>query len=261
MAPPAINSNRARKRPPPVSEPRSQRFLLAVDDGGEFFTAAGPSLVVGHLRSPSADLPFLADVDAEHALLSIAETFHAGPRWSIAALSGSRILVGGRLVERTPALLVDGDQVQLAPNLAFRFRSPDPASASAVLDLQSGADCQGARHVLLFAPGVGGRVRIAARIDRHIPVPELTQEVSLEIDGPSLVVRCPGGVRVQGGVAPHVAPPMTREGADPAFVLPLPPTQAIALNLGARPANRPPFGLTFSPVRMIAAASAQPRPA
>jgi hypothetical protein len=246
-----------------VTDTRSQRFLLAVDDGGEFFAASGESLVIGHLRSPSADLPFLADVEAEHAILAIEDSFHRGPRWSLAAASGSRILVGGRFVDAKPVLLADGDPVQLAPNLAFRFRAPDPASGSAVLDLQSGVDCQGARHVLLFAPGVGGRVRIAARADRLIPVPELTQEVSLEIDSSSiggssigassLVVRCPGGVRVQGGISPG--------GSDPTLVLPCPPTQPISLDLGARAAGRPPFGLTFSPVRMVAAAPARPRPA
>jgi hypothetical protein len=236
-----------------VLESSSKRFLLSVDDGGEFFTASGESLVIGHLRSPSADLPFLADVDAEHARLALLDSFHAGPRWTISALTRSRLLVGGRLVEQSPVVLSDGDSVQLAPNLAFRFRSPDPASSSAVLDLMSGADCQGARHVLLFAPGPGGRVRIAARVDRHVPVPDLLQEISLEIDGPSLVVRCPGGVRVQGGVA--------AVGEGPALSLPCPPTQAISLNLGARPANRPPFGLTFSPVRMFAAGPARPRTA
>jgi hypothetical protein len=246
-----------------VTESRSLRFLLAVDDGGEFFAASGRTLVLGHLRAPEADLPFLADVDAEHARFAIRETFHGGLRWSLAAPATSRVLVGGRFVGETPVLLADGDPVQVAPNLAFRFRAPDPATGSAVLDLQSGADCQGARHVLLFAPGAGGRVRIAARVDRLIPVPELTQEVSLEIedaalpmDAASLVVRCPGGVRVQGGIAPHAT-----GNADPALVLPCPPSQPISVDLGARPAGRAPFGLTFSPVRMVAAAPLRPRPA
>jgi hypothetical protein len=239
-----------------VSDSRSIRFLLAVDDGGEFFAASGETLVLGHLRAPAADLPFLADVDAEHARFTLRETFHGGTRWSLAAPASSRVLVGGRFVGETPVLLADGDPVQLAPNLAFRFRATDPASGSAVLDLLSGADCHGARHVLLFAPGAGGRVRIAARVDRLIPVPELTQEVSLEIDGDALVARCAGGVRVQGGAAPRA-----EHGSDPALAIPFPLSQPIAIDLGARPPGRPPFGLTFSPVRMVAAAPARPRPA
>lgn len=237
----------------------SLRFLLAVDDGGEFFAASGRTLVLGHLREPGADLPFLADVDAEHARFTLRETFHGGLRWSLAAPASSRVLAGGKFVGETPVLLADGDPVQIAPNLAFRFRAPDPASGSAVLDLQSGVDCQGARHVLLFAPGAGGRVRIAARVDRLIPVPELTQDVSLEIDGASLVVRCAGGVRAQGGIAPPTA--HGAGGVEPALELPLPPSQPISLDLGARPAHRPPFGLTFSPVRMVAAAPLRPRTA
>ena len=231
----------------------SQRFLLAVDDGGEYFVAAGETLTIGHLRSPAADLPFLADVEAEHARLSIADSFHGGPRWNLAALAKARILAAGRFVEGAPVELAHGDLVQLAPNLAFRFRSPDPASASAVLDLLSGADCQGARHVLLFARGPAGRVRIAARTDRHIPVPELTHEVSLEIAAGKLVVRCAGGVRVQGGVSPA--------GPDPALLLPCPPPQSFALTLGARPANRPPFGITVGPARMVSPGEIRTRPA
>jgi hypothetical protein len=229
------------------------RFLLAVDDGGEYFVASGTSLIIGHLRSPSADLPFLADVEAEHARLEIVDSFHSGPRWSLTALSRARILVGGRFLSDSPYLLSEDDLVQLAPNLSFRFRSPDPASASAVLDLLSGSDCQGARHVLLFAPGPGGRVRIAARLDRHIAVPELTQEITLELEASVLVVRCPGGVRVQGGVS--------SAGPDPALSLPCPPPQSISLTVGARPANRPPFGITVWPARMVSAGSARPRPA
>jgi hypothetical protein len=236
-----------------ADDPSSQRFLLAVDDGGEYFAASAPRVTIGHLRSPSADLPFLADVEAEHARLQLVDSFHSGPRWTLAPLSGSRILAAGRFLDETPAVLSHGDLVQLAPNLSFRFRSPDPASASAVLDLLSGADCQGARHVLLFARGAGGRVRIAARVDRHVPIPELAHEISLELEESSLVVRCPGGVRVQGGVS--------SAGSDPALSVPCPPPQSISLTLGARPAGRPPFGITVWPARMVSAGSARSRPA
>lgn len=253
----AITLSILRKRsgitPSPVADPSSQRFLLAVDDGGEFFVVSGPSVTIGHLRSPSADLPFLADVEAEHARLELLDSFHTGPRWTLASLSGSRILVAGRFLDDAPVILSHDDLVQLGPNLSFRFRSPDPASSSAVLDLLSGADCQGARHVLLFARGAGGRVRVAARLDRHIPIPELAHEISLELEESALVVRCPGGVRVQGGVS--------SAGSDPALSLPCPPLQSISLTLGARPANRPPFGITVWPARMVTAGSARPRPA
>jgi len=233
--------------------PVPQRFLLAVDDGGEFFAAAGPRLTIGHLRSPEADLPFLADVEAEHARLELVDSFHAGPRWRLAGLSRAQILVGGHFLAGAPRLLAHQDQVQLAPNLSFRFRAPDPASASAVLDLLSGADCQGARHVLLFAPGPAGRVRIASRMDRHVPVPELAQEISLELCPDALLVRCSGGVRRLANGSPA--------NRDPVLSLPCPVAQNVSLTLGARPADRPPFGITISPVRMDSPGSARPRPA
>ena len=236
-----------------VTEPAHPSFLLAVDDGGEYFVASGDSLIVGHLSSPSADLPFLADVEAEHARLAIGESFHSGPRWTLAGLASAKILVAGHFLGAEPAVLSDGDLVHLAGNLSFRFRAPDPSSSAAVLDLLSGADCKGARHVLLFPPGPGGRVRIGSRRDRHIAVPDLNREVSLEIEESALVVRCAGGVRVQGGVS--------SPGPDPALSLPCPPTRSISVSVGARAPDRPPFGITVWPARMVAPGAARPRPA
>jgi len=239
--------------PPLVTDPSHPSFLLAVDDGGEYFVASGDSLVIGHLSSPSADLPFLADVEALHARLAIGESFHSGPRWTLAGLAQAKILVAGRFLGAEPELLSDGDLVHLAPNLSFRFRAPDPSSSAAVLDLLSGADCKGARHVLLFPPGPGGRVRIGPRRDRHIAVADLLREVSLEIGDSALVVRCAGGVRVQGGVS--------SPGPDPALSLPCPPARSISVSVGARAPDRPPFGITVWPARMVAPGAARPRPA
>jgi hypothetical protein len=236
-----------------VNESSPSRFLLAVDDGGEYFVASGEAFVIGHLSSPSADLPFLADVEAAHARLATAESFHSGPRWTLARLGSAKILVAGRFVDAAPAVLSDGDLVHLAPNLSFRFRAPDPSSSAAVLDLLSGSDCKGARHVLLFPPGPGGRVRIGARRDRHIAVSDLLREVTLEIEDSALLVRCAGGVRVQGGVA--------SAGPDPALSLPCPPTRSISVSAGARAPDRPPFGITVWPARMFAPNAARPRPA
>lgn len=227
-------------------------FLLAVDDGGEYFVASGDSLLIGHLSSSSADLPFLADVEAAHARLALRESFHSGPRWTLAALGNARILVAGHFVGADPAVLSDGDLVHLAPNLSFRFRAPDPSSSAAVLDLLSGADCKGARHVLLFPPGPGGRVRIGARRDRHIAVSDLLREVTLEIDGLALHVRCAGGVHVQGGIS--------SPGPDPALSLPCPPARSISVSVGARAPDRPPFGITVWPARMVAPNPARTRP-
>lgn len=236
-----------------VSDPSHSSFLLAVDDGGEYFVASGDSLVIGHLSSSSADLPFLADVEAAHARLATAESFHSGPRWTLAALGSAKILVAGHFVGPGPAVLSDGDLVHLAPNLSFRFRAPDPSSSAAVLDLLSGADCKGARHVLLFPPGPGGRVRIGSRRDRHIAVSDLLREVTLEIDDSALLVRCAGGVRVQGGPG--------SPGAEAALSLPCPPARSISVSVGARAPDRPPFGITVWPARMVAPNAARPRPA
>src|SRR5262245_50155769 len=194
------------------------RFHLAIDDGGELFVVAGPRVVIGHLRSRSADLPFLADIELEHAILTLADSFHGGPTWWI------------RRGEEVPVPLADGELVELAANLAFVFHAPDPSSSSAVLDLRAGAECEGARRVLLLAPGAAGRVRIGRAPARHVQIADLVQDVTLELEGANLRI---GGATI-----------------------PCPPAQLVALPVPARGPGKPPLGLTLWPVSMDAPARA-----
>lgn len=221
------------------------RFHIAVDDGGEYFAASGESLTIGHLRSPSADLPFLADVELAHARLVLFQSFHEGPSWSIGRAGAASVRVEGFEIGAEARRLAHGETVELAGNLAFRFRAPDPASASAVLDLLSGAECEGARHVLLLAPDAAGRVRIGRGESRHVQVQDLVHDVSLELSGTDLAVRCAGGVRVSGFASPP--------GAESGLSIPCPPPQLLALSLGARGAGKPPFGITVWPATSDAA--------
>jgi hypothetical protein len=213
-------------------------FHLAVDDGGEFLVFAGDELVLGHLRSPRAELRFLADVESEHARLLRHESFHGGVEWRLEALGGAAVRVQGRPLAGARAL-AHGDRVQLGGNLAFSFRTLAAATSSALLELEGQAECEGARRVLLFSPGAAGRVRIGSQRSRPICVPEIEREVALELQGDQLALSCAGGLRC-GTTRVPPAP-----GATLALELPL--ASALFVETGARGPGRAPFTLALRP--------------
>jgi len=213
-------------------------FHMAVDDGGEFLVFAGEELVLGHLKSHSADLRFLADVESEHARLVRHESFHAGVEWRIEALGSAPVRVAGRALEG-PRALAHGDRVQLGGNLGLSFRLLDAAASSALLEFEGQAECEGVRRVLLLSSGASGRVRIGSKRNRPIPVPELEREVSFELEGDTLVVRCEGGLRC----GPTSVPP----GPAAALALALPLPGSLFIEAGARAPGRAPFTLALRP--------------
>ncbi|MBK7877844.1 MAG: FHA domain-containing protein [Planctomycetes bacterium] len=216
-------------------------FHLAVDDGGEFLVASGARLVLGHLRSRVPDLPFLADVDGEHAELVLAESFHGGLRWRLVPKSPSATAkVNGLAIGSAGAVLADGDRVELARNLAFRFVASETASSSALLELEHGVECRGALRVLLVCPGAAGRVRIGPKRRRLISVPDLQCEVALELREERVRILCDGGMR-HGSVTIPAAP-----GAE--LSIACPPTGPVDVHVCARPPARPPFLLLFRPL-------------
>lgn len=219
----------------------SLRFHLAVDEGGELFVVSGTSVSVGHARSGVADIPLLADLESVHARFSYVESFHAGPAWRLHGEEGCRVQVDGE-EQGGGEPLRDGSFVKLASNLEFLFRIPDPASASAVLELQHGVEAEGARRILLFVPGKTGRVRIGSRADCHMPVTRLDHEIILEVERDQeqaeLWIQCEGGVR-KAGMAEQVA---TRLGAG------LPPLERQDFFLGARPTQSAPYCVSLVPV-------------
>jgi hypothetical protein len=213
-------------------------FHMAVDDGGEFLVFAGEELLLGHLRSARAQLCFLADVESEHARLVRHESFHGGVEWRLEALNGAAVRVGGRPLEGARAL-AHGDRVQLGGNLNFSFRALDAALSSALLELEGQAECEGTRRILLLSSGTSGRVRIGSKQSRPIAVPELEREVSFELEGDTLLVRCEGGLCC----GPIRVPP----GPAAALALALPIGSSLFVEAGARAAGRAPFTLALRP--------------
>lgn len=219
------------------------RFHLAVDDGGEYLVAFGSSLVVGHPRNRAAELPLLADIAPEHAALVFTpDSFHEGAHWSLeprGAPAGAIRINGASLSTRRR--LVDGDLVALSSQLALRVRLPDPASSSAVLELERGVECLGAQRILLFAPGAGGRIHVGRRTVDHVRIPRMETEISVEIgadgDGHELAFACPAGLQIAGG-----------EPA-PRHNLACPPRERVDLVLAVRPERGgPPFAVSVAPL-------------
>lgn len=214
---------------------------LGVDDGGELLVVAGAALTFGHSRAGEADLPFLADVAPLCARVQfLGESFHGGFVWSLEPTPGERLLVNGEVVASGPVALCDGDAVSLAPNLTFTFRVPDPSSSAAILELYSGVECLGAQRILLIGPGPAGRVRIGRSFGCAVRVARLAREVTLEREGPELVVRSKDGLATLGADRPERAPELR---------VPCPPARRVDLVVGQASADGPPFGLFLAPVK------------
>ncbi|MFT7671561.1 MAG: hypothetical protein ACI8X5_004282 [Planctomycetota bacterium] len=222
-------------------------FKLAIDDIGEFFCVHGSDLTLGHARAECADLPFMADIDSLQVRLIRTESFHAGPGWRIEPIEAQPISISGQIVDPGGVALFDGDEVQLAANLAFVFRHPETASGTALLELLHGTECGGCPRVLLFAPGTAGRLRITTKRDRELYARRLKQDVSLWVDGDQLVVESGAELRARGGdVATR---PPAGEGSHGGLMIPCPPRERVDVVVGRGGPDGPPFG--FSVTRAV----------
>lgn len=219
-------------RPARVLHPAAA--LLSVDGGGQVLLIAAERVTLGHLRAGCADLGFLADVGALHAALLRADSLQAGPGWRIVPLGAERVAVAGEPVPESGRRLASEERVHLGENLEFRMEVPDAASATVVLELLRGAECAGARRILLLAPGPGGRMRIGAALHHHVRVPGLAFELELEWHAHELRLR---------SEAPLAGAVLGTDGA-----LPFPPPERLELTAGAARGSRPPFALSFEPV-------------
>ena len=222
-------------------------LMLSVDDVGDLFVLAGGRIQVGHAAAPESDLGFLGDIDGLHGVLELRDSFHGGAEWILSVVPGAgEIMVDGRGLSASdgPRQLHDGDRVRFGEAAEFLCRRTDPSSSSMILELQGRTNIDGARRVVLLAPGVAGRVRLGPRLRRHVVVPGITTDVALVARmgsgsepglEPTLTVSCAAGVRVGGG----------EPGEDVIMGLPLP--SRIDLALGAAPNRMPPFSLGLRP--------------
>ena len=161
-------------------------------------------------------------------------SFRAGSVWNVGPIGTEPVYVNDRAVT-TPTALGDHDVVQLGDGLRFRYRIPDLASQTVLLELLGGTECEGARAIVLFGEGEGGRLRIGAADGRHVRVAGLEHEITLFQREERLIVACEA--TVQGA-----------EAGEEGVGLPLPPPQRFDLSIGRPVGGRPPFGLAIEPV-------------
>ncbi len=214
----------------------SDAFVLSVDELGSFLVVPGSDAVVGHVRAGEADLPFLADVGSRHARLHRESSFRTGSTWRITPLFGEEVVVNGDEVGPDGKSVSHGDQVRLGVNLAFRFLRPEPASTTAVLELGSGAECRGCSGVVLIGEGPEGGLRIGRGSRSHLVAEGLQEDLSLELEGGVLQLRCAEGVRA--GERP----------CGDSVRLSVPPPQRVDVYVGESVEGRPPFAIAIRPL-------------
>jgi hypothetical protein len=225
---------------PQAAPQRCPRFLLFVDDGGAYLAAVGPKVVVGHSRAHRADLVFLADVAPDHALLRYAgESFHGGATWRLEPLGRAQLSVDGEALPSCGRVLHHGDHVELAPTLGARFLLPDPASSSAVLELDAGTDCAGAGSILLVVPGAAGRIAVGARHHHHVRAPLGEATLELTYDAGRLRLACEQGLRPFGDVDTG---PLRELG------LACPPGRSQSFRIGVVEPGARPLSITIAPL-------------
>ncbi|MSR61071.1 MAG: hypothetical protein EXS08_01315 [Planctomycetes bacterium] len=249
MSLPPLELDPALRPLPHPLRPASQRALLSVDGGGQHLLCAAERLTIGHRRAARADLGFLADVGALHAELVREESLARGPGWRLVPCGSEPSTIGGRAVPSAGQRIESGALVRLGRNLEFRLLQPDPASASVVLELLHGAECDGARHIVLLAPLAGGRVRVGGAPVHHVRVPGLDFALELEWHGAELRVRCD---------LPLAGPGPSASGSEGACAFPFPPRERVELTCGKPRGSRPPFALSFEPVLLPMASPERP---
>jgi len=219
-------------------------FVVSVDELGSNLVVGADELVIGHARGSGVDLPFLADVGLEHARLVRELSFRGGIAWSIGALSGEDVRVGGDSLGEVERRLSHGDRVELGVNLSFRYVHPDPASMTVVLELEGGVDCGGSRAIVLLAEGAPGQLRLGACGSAHLRAPALEGELVLWRSGDRLLLRGEGLERLCG-FSPSAG--RLEPSAGGLLELALPLAERVALELGPASASGPPFGVALSP--------------
>lgn len=222
----------------------SNWFELSVDEAGQFLVCPEPvdgaELVIGHLRGRRADLPFLADVGAQHAKLDRRSGLRTGEAWHLTPLAGELVLLDGLAVGSEGVTLTDGAEVELAVNLSFRYELPDPGSTTAILRLGRGATCGDSTAIVLLGRGPGGRLRMGRKRGCHIPVPRLEEELDLWIEGRRLILHSASGVQHNGQLE------------ESEVGLPCPPPRRVDVSVGKVKDGRPPFALCIAATQIEA---------
>lgn len=189
---------RSAKADPTGGDELPARFILQVDGAGSYCVLTAPLVTVGPVSSPHVpDLGLIAEAGAAVAKLERSED-----DYFLRAESGP-VVVNGQVCTGGARLLKNGDEIALSPRCRFRFRLPNVASTSALLDLTGSrlprADVR--RVVLLDRELVVGPGPLT-----HVRVDDLTEPLVLHVHRGRLMCRTKEHVLVEGRQVDPKAP-------------------------------------------------------
>lgn len=216
------------------------RLRLSIDDAGSFLLCAGETAILGHSRAATCDVPVLGDLLPRHARFSLdPATFHAGRAWRVAPIGDARVELRGSDLPAGGRSLRDGDRLRVGARLGLTFLRSDSSSESALLRLDAGVEAAGAQHVVLLAPGDGGRVRIGSTAACLVAAALGGAQIELSmVDGA-------WRLRSSSGLVPDGA---SLNDARTQFELPAKPARAVHLRVVMpNPADRPRW-ISFAPL-------------
>ncbi|HUE71638.1 MAG TPA: FHA domain-containing protein [Pirellulaceae bacterium] len=129
--PAAIASGKAATEQPHDEKRRQPRFMLWIDAVGGYLVCLNSQVVIGQAHPGTrVEVPLQADISRRHAMIR-----REGEGYVVQPLGGS-VKIDGKPIDG-PALLSDGDELELGDGVRLRFRRPHVLSSSARLDILS----------------------------------------------------------------------------------------------------------------------------
>jgi hypothetical protein len=170
-------------------------WILWVDGVGGYLVCPRTAVSLGQgFADPPADVPLLADVSRNHAVIR-----RDGERYWLEASKPASV----NQKPATQALLQSDDRIRLGDSCQLLFSRPEPLSASARLTIVSGhrfGDPVDA--VLLMAQ----TLILGPQTSAHVPAPELKERVVIVRDGAGLAVKSSAPIRVGAEIVRDRAP-------------------------------------------------------
>ena len=128
---PALSGDKDAAPAPADDKPRLPRFMLWIDAVGGYLVCLSSQVVIGQAHPGTrVEVPLQADISRRHAMIS-----REGEGYVVQPLGGSVKLDGKSI--GGPALLSDGDELELGDGVRLRFRRPHVLSSSARLEILS----------------------------------------------------------------------------------------------------------------------------
>jgi tetratricopeptide (TPR) repeat protein len=170
-----------------AEHPDQVNFVLHVDGAGSFRVIGVRSVTLGPASSSRAvDIAVAADASVPAVTIARSDEDYF-------VQSQQPVEVNDKPV--THALLANGDRIAVGPRCRLRFRRPNPASATAVLDVIAGRLARGdVRQIILFdremilGPGPAA----------HVRVDSLTGPAVLQRGGDGIVCRAADPISIDG---------------------------------------------------------------